>query len=100
MNKQVALGRMNRLFEIMKETRFFQLSQGVDTFTIAIANEDKEKVLEALKDGVVDIVDGQTAIYRIMQTPGIIAFITTALVINGIKPHPSYILSQGHSSPR
>ncbi|CUX78726.1 ACT domain-containing protein [Thermococcus chitonophagus] len=89
-NKQVALGRMNRLFEIMKETRFFQLSQGVDTFTIAIANEDKEKVLEALKDGVVDIVDGQTAIilispYGIMQTPGIIAFITTALAINGIN---------------
>ncbi|AFK23174.1 hypothetical protein Py04_1603 [Pyrococcus sp. ST04] len=89
-NKQVALARINDILEIMKKTRFFQLSQGVDTFTIAIANEDKEEVVRALKEGIVDVVDGQTAIilispYGIMQTPGIIAFITTALAVNGIN---------------
>ncbi|AAL81836.1 ACT domain-containing protein [Pyrococcus furiosus DSM 3638] len=88
--RDIVLSKIKELVEVAKDSRFFQLTQGIETFTIAMANEEKEKILELLKGGIIDVQEGQTAILlisplAIINTPGIVAFITTALAVNGIN---------------
>ncbi|NJE30910.1 ACT domain-containing protein [Thermococcus sp. 18S1] len=77
------------LLEIMSKSRFFQLTQTRDTFTIVIASEDEAKVLGLVKE-VVGILRDQTALTvvspeDIIETPGVVVFMTSALAANGIN---------------
>ncbi|AIF68752.1 hypothetical protein PAP_01560 [Palaeococcus pacificus DY20341] len=80
---------MKNIPGIMSESRFFQLTQGRETFTIVIASEDEEKVLDLAKEAV-SILRDQTAVTiispeEIIETPGVVAFMTSALSSNGIN---------------
>jgi len=80
---------MKNISEIMGKSRFFQLTQGRETFTIVIASEDEEKVLDLAKEAV-SILRDQTAVTiispeEIIETPGVVTFMTSALSLNGIN---------------
>ncbi|MBO8173779.1 MAG: ACT domain-containing protein [Thermococcus sp.] len=88
--KRVLLNRIERLSKIMEKARFFQLTQGVETFTIVVSSEEKEEIIKILREGIVDIIEEQTAIIlispdEIIETPGIVAFVTSALSSNGVN---------------
>ncbi len=88
--KRILLNRIERLSKVMEKARFFQLTQGVETFTIVVSSEEKEEVLKILEEDVVDLIEEQTAIIlispeEIIETPGIVAFVTSALSSNGIN---------------
>ena len=89
--KRSFLSRVDPLSRIMETARFFQLTQGVETFTLVISSEEKDRVIRILgKENIVDLIEQQTAIIlispeEIIETPGFIAFVTSALSSNGIN---------------
>ncbi|NJE84633.1 ACT domain-containing protein [Thermococcus sp. CX2] len=88
-SKERITGVIKDISEIMSESRFFQLTQGRETFTIVIASEDEEKVCHLVGE-TVSILRDQTALTiispgRIIETPGVVAFMTSALSLNGIN---------------
>ncbi len=89
--KRAVLSRIERLSKVMEKARFFQLTQGVETFTIVVSSEEKDEIIKILgRENIVDLIEGQTAIVLIspediIETPGIVAFITLALSFNGIN---------------
>lgn len=88
--KRTLLNRIERLSKVMEKARFFQLTQGVETFTIVVSSEEKEEIIKILEESVVDIIEEQTAIIlispeEIIETPGIVAFVTSALSSNGVN---------------
>ncbi len=90
MKKNAMLGRFPLFMKIMENARFFQLIQGVDTFTLVISQEEKKRIFPLISKEAVDIVEGQTAIilispYAIINTPGIVSLITSTLSYQGIN---------------
>ncbi|HII67896.1 ACT domain-containing protein [Thermococcus sp.] len=88
--KGALLNRIEKLSKVMEKARFFQLTQGVETFTIVISSEEKEEIIKLLKERIVDLTEEQTAIIlispeEIIETPGIVAFVTSALSSNGVN---------------
>ncbi|AEK72505.1 hypothetical protein GQS_03020 [Thermococcus sp. 4557] len=88
-SKEHLVRAVKDLLEIMSKSRFFQLTQTRDTFTIVIASEDEAKVLGLVKE-VVGILRDQTALTvvspeAIIETPGVVVFMTSALAANGIN---------------
>ena len=88
--KRAVLSRIERLVKVMEKARFFQLTQGVETFTLVFSSEDVEEVFKILEGGVVDLIEEQTAIIlispeEIIETPGFVAFVASALSSNGIN---------------
>ena len=89
--KRSFLSKVNPLSKIMETARFFQLTQGVETFTLVISSEEKDRVIRTLgKENIVDLIEQQTAIIlispeEIIETPGFVAFVTSALSSNGIN---------------
>ncbi len=88
--KSVVLRNLAELSNKMQNARFFQLTQGVETFVIALSSEDEGAVRRILGNGVVEVIDGQAAIVlispdSIVEKPGIVAFITSVLASNGIN---------------
>ncbi|CAD5243963.1 DUF7523 family protein [Thermococcus camini] len=88
-SKEHLVRAVKDLLEIMSKSRFFQLTQTRDTFTIVIASEDEAKVLGLVKE-VVGILRDQTALTvvspeDIIETPGVVVFMTSALAANGIN---------------
>ncbi|AHF79888.1 ACT domain-containing protein [Thermococcus paralvinellae] len=88
--KRILLNKIERLSKVMEKARFFQLTQGVETFTIVVSSEEKEEIIKILEESVVDIIEEQTAIIlispeEIIETPGIVAFVTSALSSNGVN---------------
>ncbi|KUH33573.1 hypothetical protein APY94_05085 [Thermococcus celericrescens] len=88
-SKEHLVRAVKDLLEIMSKSRFFQLTQARDTFTIVIASEDEAKVLGLVKE-VVGILRDQTALTvispeDIIETPGVVVFMTSALAANGIN---------------
>ncbi len=89
--KNTFLKMLGKLLQIVEKSRFFQISQGVDTFTLVIPGEDRDRILDLFSsDGIVDIIDGQTVILLIspidiISVPGVIGFITSILSFYGIN---------------
>ncbi len=80
----------HKFSRIMERARFFQLTQGMETFTVVISSEEKDKILELWKGYIVDLIEEQTAIVlispkEIIDTPGVVTFVTSALSLNGIN---------------
>lgn len=89
--KNAFLKRIDQISKIMETARFFQLTQGVGTFTLVISNEERDEISAILgKESIVDLIEQQTAIVlispeEIIETPGFVAFVTSALASNGIN---------------
>ena len=89
--KNTFLKMLGKLLQIVEKSRFFQISQGVDTFTLVIPGEDRDRILDLFSsDGIVDIIDGQTVILLIspidiISVPGVIGFITSTHSFYGIN---------------
>lgn len=88
--KAVVLENLKELSKKMQNARFFQLTQGVETFVIAISSEDRDSLINILREGIIEVHEEQAAIVlispeSILEKPGIIAFITSVLAFNGIN---------------
>lgn len=89
--RRAVLNNLEQLFKVMENARFFQLTQGVETFTLVLSSEEKEKILEIIQPkAIVDLIEEQTAIVlispeEIIETPGIIAIMTSTLSSNGVN---------------
>lgn len=74
---------------LAEKSRFIQVTQGFRTATIVISSEDKDYMLARLGDPL-EVIDNQTAIVivsprEIIETPGVIAFLTGYLARNGVN---------------
>jgi len=91
MKKEVVEKRLDQLFQLAREARFFNLNQGKRVYTIVISSEDVGELLKLFGPGeVLDRIDNQSAIviispYEIVTTPGVVSFITRLLYINGVN---------------
>jgi hypothetical protein len=88
--KRAVLNKIGQLSKVMENARFFQLTQGVETFTLVLSSEEKEEVVKILGNNIVDLIEEQTAIIlispeEIIETPGFVAFIASALSSSGIN---------------
>ncbi|MCX8195844.1 MAG: ACT domain-containing protein [Acidilobaceae archaeon] len=89
--KQKVLEKLADITQIMKSARFLQLLQGVNSFTIIISSEDKERLIESIgRDDVLEVLEDQVAIIlispkEIVETPGVIALISSTLYENDIS---------------
>ena len=89
--REALLGKFEVLLKNIEAARFFQLTQGMRTFTLVIAKEIYEDIVSVIgRDAIVDIIDHQTAIilispHEIIETPGVIAYITSILSSQGIN---------------
>jgi len=91
MKKEVVERKFDQLFKLASEARFFNLNQGKKVYTIVISSEDVPELLRIFDDKeVLDKLDDQSAIiiispYEIVNTPGVVSFITRLLYVNGIN---------------
>jgi aspartokinase len=91
MKKEVVERRFEQLFKLAGETRFFNLNQGKKVYTIVISSEDVPELLRVFDEKeVLDKLDNQSAIiiispYEIVNTPGVVSFITRLLYVNGVN---------------
>ena len=89
--KRAVLNKIEQLSKVMENARFFQLTQGVETFTLVLSSEEKDKIVRILgKGNIVDLIEEQTAIIlispeEIIETPGFVAFVASALLSGGIN---------------
>jgi len=89
--KMFVIPKLNELARIMENARFFHIIQGTNNFTIIATSEFKDDVINLIgRDGILDFIEGQTAItlispMDIITTPGFIAYITSILASNGIN---------------
>ena len=71
--------------------RFFQLTQGIGTTTIAFDQRNLEEVIKEIgRDNIVSVIKDQSAIIlvspeKIIDTPGVIAYVTGILTRFGIN---------------
>ena len=88
--KSSVIRNLQTLLAEVQRARFLQLTQGVETFVIAVSREDAGRIVEVLGNGLVEKIDGQAAIVlispdTILEKPGIVAFITSILASNGVN---------------
>jgi len=86
-----ALKYMSKFFEKAEKARFFQMTQGVGHVTLMLdAATCKELLEEVPRESIEAILKDQTAIImtsprEIVDTPGVISYITTLLSSKGIN---------------
>lgn len=89
--QQPLLGRLQEMISRAGEGRFFQLTQGTETFTLTVDRKILPEVLKAIEqEYVVRVIEDQSAITlispaEIIITPGVIAYITELLSRSGIN---------------
>jgi len=89
--REAVMMNMERVAKLAAKTRFFQMTQGLKSFTIAISREDLDELIEIVgRENVEDLQLDQVAILivspmEIINTPGVVAFISTVLALNGIN---------------
>ncbi len=77
--------------KVMETSRFFQLLQGVNTFTVIISRENLNELLKHISvNDVVEVLEGQAAVIlisprEIVETPGVVAFVTSTLYETNIN---------------
>ena len=88
--KTAVLSSIRHISSHAETARFFQLTQGVGTFTLVISREEADAIIEILTPHIVESISDQTAIVlispqEIITTPGVISYITGALSSMGIN---------------
>ena len=90
-SKEAIISRLDEIMKLVSNARFFQLTQGVKTFTFILPRELYKGIIDIIGIwNVIEMLNNQAAIVminppRIMTTPGIVAYITTLLAFNGIN---------------
>jgi hypothetical protein len=81
----------DKIIPLIKSSRFFQVTQGIDTFTIVMEKKQSDNVVKIVgKESIIESIVDQSAIIlqspkEIITTPGVIAYITDLLYRNGIN---------------
>ncbi len=89
--RNAVIPKLASIINIVGSARFFQLTQGTVSLTIIVAREVLEDLVKLIgEDNVVEVLEDQTAIVmvspeEITRTPGVIAYMTSALANNGIN---------------
>ncbi|MEM4929268.1 MAG: ACT domain-containing protein [Acidilobaceae archaeon] len=89
--RHALLSRIQHVTKALNSARFLQVLQGINTFTLIISEEDSEEILELVeKEHIVEVLRDQAALIiisprEIVETPGIIAFVTSLLYENNIN---------------
>lgn len=88
--REVVLRNVDEIMEKAANARFFQLTQGTRTFTLAIAREASSNIVNLLSRGIAYRMEDQAAIIlvspkEIIDTPGVVSYITSILAWNGIN---------------
>jgi aspartokinase len=85
------VGKLDELMRRITSLRFLQLTQGAETFTIAIDQRACDDVFSLIgKSNVITVFHDQSAIIlmspkEIITTPGVISYITSTLLRNGVN---------------
>ncbi|MEM0366763.1 MAG: ACT domain-containing protein [Acidilobaceae archaeon] len=83
--------KLVELVKLMESSRFFQILQGVNTFTFIVSKEDSVKLLEIVgREDIIEVLNDQTAVIlvspkEIVETPGVVALIASTLYENDIN---------------
>ncbi len=89
--EKALIRRISEVYSRIEKYRFFQLTQGTDTFTLIIDEKNKDFVKKLFKEEEIKVlIEDQSAILlsspeTIINTPGVIAFITEVLANNNIN---------------
>lgn len=89
--KIAVLARLPALVKSMEMARFFQILQGVNTFTFIVSKENLEELLRNVgREEVVEILGDQVAVILvsprdIVETPGVVALIASTLYENDVN---------------
>jgi aspartokinase len=85
------MARIPGIVKSMEMARFFQILQGVNTFTFIVSRENLEELLRSIgREDVVEILEDQAAVILvsprdIVETPGVVALIASTLYENDIN---------------
>ncbi len=91
LRKEIPASKLSELIAKLSHARFFQLTQGTRTFTLAISKEAEKEVIDIVgREVIEDAIDDQSAIIlvsprEIINVPGVIAYITSLLSWNGVN---------------
>jgi len=89
--REALIYKLNELMDKISRARFFQLTQGTKTFTVIIAREVSDDVIELMgRDAIEEVIDDQSAIIlispkEIIETTGVIAYIASLLSWHGVN---------------
>jgi len=89
--KEAVLINIDSIARLAARARFFQLAQGLRSFTIALSKEDLPDLIALVgKENVEDVQLNQVALLivsptEIISTPGVVAYITSLMAFNGIN---------------
>ena len=89
--KHSVLAKLPAIVKSMEMARFFQILQGVNTFTFIVSNENLDELLKSVdKSDILEILRDQTAIIlvspkEIVEAPGVVALIALTLYENNIN---------------
>ncbi|MEM3833434.1 MAG: ACT domain-containing protein [Thermoprotei archaeon] len=84
-------GKLDEIIRVSGDSRFFQITQGITTFTIVIEKKIERDLVSIIGEhNVNNIIRNQSAIIllspeEIISTPGVIAYITWLLSKEGIN---------------
>jgi hypothetical protein len=89
--QQPIMSRFDEFAQNIKEGRFFQLTQGTETFTLTVDRKLLDDVITILDKGdIVRTIDAQSAITlispeKIITTPGVVSYIADLLFRVGVN---------------
>ncbi|MCS7366164.1 MAG: ACT domain-containing protein [archaeon GB-1867-035] len=89
--QETLMDKLDKLMENVVRARFFQLTQGLRTFTLIFDKRILGKILKTIGEENIEIlIDNQSAIIlvspkTVIEVPGVIAYITSLLARKGIN---------------
>ncbi len=89
--KHPVIAKLPAIVRSMEMARFFQILQGVNTFTFIVSRENLEELLRNIgREDVVEILGDQAAVILvsprdIVETPGVVALIASTLYENDVN---------------
>ncbi len=89
--KHNVIPKLPEIIKSMEIARFFQVLQGINTFTFIVSREDIDRLTSNInKSDIIEVLENQSAIVlvsprEIVETPGIVAFISSILYENDIN---------------
>ncbi len=89
--RNAVISKLASIIDVVGNARFFQLTQGAVSLTLIVARETLSDLMRAIgEDNVIEVLEDQTAIVmispeEITRTPGVIAYISSALANNGVN---------------
>lgn len=89
--QETLMDKLDKLMENVVRARFFQLTQGLRTFTLIFDKRILGKILKTIGEENIEIlIDNQSAIIlvspkTVIEVPGVIAYMTSLLARRGIN---------------